>query len=342
VQSKIVRYYVLLLQDEATISTTIKLLDLLLELLPSWLGFSYNLYDGTIMKEKESDLASYLPELLLTIVCKYHSTNFSYKQGYLPVLGRDHLEKVLNLICFLLSEQEIVSNPYVAASYVELLFLFLHDNKAGLMHEVFKNNPVALKNLTYGLIRFYCSIAITGRSNQFYEKFKYRFYANKIFTTLWAHEGYRKNLKNYFNTPLFEKFLNMVMTDTTYCFDETNENYEKFKQLEAKKAEGPLSQEDLKNEEMVERIIGSTLSQSSSNLKLMRDLSVWSPGTFLTEADRTTAVPLFNNILKTFVDPGAFTSNRQLVTKFKFESAPALADLVQIYANLNINDILPA
>lgn len=50
----------------------------------------------------------------------------------------------------------------------------------------------------------------------------------------------------------------------------------------------------------------------------MRDLSVWSPETFLTEADRTTAVPLLNNILKTFVDPGAFTSNRQLITKFKF------------------------
>ena len=40
----------------------------------------------------------------------------------------------------------------------------------------------------------------------------------------------------------------MVLTDTTYCFDETNENYEKYKQHEAKKLEGPLSEEDLKNE----------------------------------------------------------------------------------------------
>lgn len=93
---------------------------------------------------------------------------------------------------------------------------------------------------------------------------------------------------------------------------------------------------------MVERIIGSTLNQSSSNLKLMRDLSVWSPETFLTEADRSTAVPLLNNILKTFVDPGAFTSNRQLITKFKFERAQALSDLVQIFANLYVNDILPS
>lgn len=94
--------------------------------------------------------------------------------------------KILETTCFLLSDQEIVTNPYIAANYVELLFMFLHDSKAGIMYEVFKSSTVALSNLTLGLIRFYCSIAITGRSNQFYEKFKYRYEANKIFTSLWT------------------------------------------------------------------------------------------------------------------------------------------------------------
>lgn len=39
---------------------------------------------------------------------------------------------------------------------------------------------------------------------------------------LWLHEVYRENLKSYFKTEVFERFLNMVMVDTTYCFDETN------------------------------------------------------------------------------------------------------------------------
>ncbi len=129
---------------------------------------------------------------------------------------------MLHLICFLLSDQTIVSNPYVAADFIELLFMFLHDNKAGVMGELFRGSRVAHRNLTEGLIKFYCNIAITGRSSAFYEKFKYRFYANKIFTSLWAHEEYRENLKLHFNSPIFEKFLNMVMTDTTYCFDEVN------------------------------------------------------------------------------------------------------------------------
>lgn len=339
VQSRIVRYYVLLL-DEPIIHGTMRLLNLLLELLPEWLGVDYGRMENAKVREKGSELQYYLPELLLTAVSKYHTTNFTYKQGYLTIMGEEHINHILQLTCFLLAEQDIVTNPYIAASYVELIFYFLHDNKASLLHEALRSNRVALRNLTFGLIRFYCVIAITGRSNQFYEKFKYRFYANKIFTTLWTHEIYRQELKNYFHNPLFEKFLNMVLTDTTYCFDETNENYEKYKQLEAKKAQGPLSPEDLKNEEMVERVIGSTLSQSTSNLKLIRDLSVWSPETFLTEADRKTAVPLLNNILKTFVDPGAFTADPQLLLKFKFERAPALADLVQIYGNLDINELL--
>ena len=80
----------------------------------------------------------------------------------------------------------------------------------------------------------------------------------------------------------------------------------------------------------------ANLEQCKSNLKLMRELSSWSPETFLTEADRRTAVPIMNLALRTFVDPATFTSNRQLLAKFKFDSGRALSDLVQIYANLNV------
>lgn len=86
---------------------------------------------------------------------------------------------------------------------MELIFYFLMDSKAGIVHEQLRSSAVVGRNFTYGLIRFYCGIANTGRSNQFYEKFKYRMYANKIFTTLWSYEVFRQDLKHYFETPLF-------------------------------------------------------------------------------------------------------------------------------------------
>lgn len=49
-------------------------------------------------------------------------------------------------------------------------------------------------------MRFYSDIAVAGAANQFYEKFKYRQFVNKIFTSVWAFEAYRDNMKSYFKT----------------------------------------------------------------------------------------------------------------------------------------------
>lgn len=59
---------------------------------------------------------------------------FSIKQNYLQTVGSDHLKQILELTCFLLSEQDIVTNPYIAAGYIEMIFSFLHDPKAGIVH----------------------------------------------------------------------------------------------------------------------------------------------------------------------------------------------------------------
>lgn len=116
------------------------------------------------------------------------------------------------------------------------------------MYEVFKTNTVCHKNLTYSLMRFYCDIAVTGSIHQFYEKFKYRQYVNRILMSLWAHEVYRKNLQSYFRTKVFERFLNMVMGDATYCFDEVNDKYASYQELESKSQRETLSEEEQRNE----------------------------------------------------------------------------------------------
>ena len=85
-----------------------------------------------------------------------------------------------------MADNGISSNPYMAGNFVELLFYFLHETKTNIMQTVFHKNKVAHQNFTNGLIRFYCDIAVTGSSHQFYSKFKYRFYVNKIFTSLWT------------------------------------------------------------------------------------------------------------------------------------------------------------
>lgn len=62
----------------------------------------------------------------------------------------------------------------------------------------------------------------------------------------------------------------MVMSDTTYCFDETNEKYISYKQLERKAEEGELNEEDKKNEEQLSGQMQATLNHSTSNLCLIK------------------------------------------------------------------------
>jgi hypothetical protein len=47
-----------------------------------------------------------------------------------------------------------------------------------------------------------------------------------------------------------------------------------------------------------------------------------------------------NNILKTFVDPTTFVTNRQLLLKHRFEREIVLSDLLQMYTNLDIDERL--
>ena len=45
---------------------------------------------------------------------------------------------------------------------------------------------------------------------------------------------------------------------------------------------------------------------------------------------------LLNHILSTFMDPTSFVSNRQLLSRFKFEKEHVLSHIVQTYVNLDV------
>lgn len=43
---------------------------------------------------------------------------------------------------------------------------------------------------------------------------------NALFTKLWQEEAYQNEIKKIINEPLFERFINMLINDATYCTDE--------------------------------------------------------------------------------------------------------------------------
>lgn len=108
--------------------------------------------------------------------------------------------------------------------------------------------------------------------------------------------------------------------------------------MENKAQTGKLTEEEQKNEEQISNQIQATLLHCTSNIKLIRELSKWSPTTFFSEAFLEYIAKLLNNILHTFIDPTAFVANRQLINKYKFEKDHVLSNVIQIYVSLDISD----
>ena len=78
-----------------------------------------------VVKYKTPELARFLPEHFLDSIYKFHLNSYKVKQNYLQIIGEEHIHEIVKITCLILSEEDIVSNPYLGANFVELLFFFL-------------------------------------------------------------------------------------------------------------------------------------------------------------------------------------------------------------------------
>ena len=79
-KAKVVMFY-LVLMEENIINPTIKLFNLLLFMLPNWIGVDYDdLQDCKMRKKsKPNEIIYFLPEHLLYSIYKYHISIFEFK-----------------------------------------------------------------------------------------------------------------------------------------------------------------------------------------------------------------------------------------------------------------------
>lgn len=92
--------------EDNIIHPTIKLFDLLLYMLPGWLGINYDELIDCRFERKyiPSPLIYHLPEHLLDSIYKFHIGVYRFKDNYLSLVGERHVHVLLNLTCLILSE----------------------------------------------------------------------------------------------------------------------------------------------------------------------------------------------------------------------------------------------
>ena len=66
------------------------------------MGVNYSEIRQAKVETKGSELIYYMPDLMLTLVSKYHTTIFSMKQHYLSMIGEEHIRQLCELTTLLL------------------------------------------------------------------------------------------------------------------------------------------------------------------------------------------------------------------------------------------------
>lgn len=89
--------------DELKIKNNVKLLDMLLFLVPKWLGIDYGSFRNGKLHMERGYMTYFLPEFLLNDVFEYHQFFCRIKENYVQLLGADHINSIINVTCLLLT-----------------------------------------------------------------------------------------------------------------------------------------------------------------------------------------------------------------------------------------------
>jgi ubiquitin conjugation factor E4 B len=310
----------------------------LLELILKWCNINpENIKDGTIAGYIPPPLLKYIPEHWITDYFEYHFFFLRIREKYAKDLcSQGHVVTLLTFTSVALTDIEVISNPYARAKLVELVSFCCYNNQDII--PIFNSHQVAINHLTRGLIKFYIEIEFTGASHQFYAKYEYRHYAANIFKKLWRLPRYQQAFVALSKSDLFERFVNMIMNDTTYSMDEGLDKLFKVMEFEVKKTQGQiLSPEEEKSHEQYQNVCRSVFSQARQNLKIMANISSWAPHAFFFGDFRTRLSGMLNLYLTQMVSPKIINLNagkKGSKDDMKFKPKSLLRDLLKIYINL--------
>jgi len=134
-------------------------------------------------------------------------------------------ELVVFLIVFICSSH-YVSIPCLVAKLIEAVFVSSPSLQfAETFHQRLLSHPLAQSYLAKALMKFYTDVESTGASSEFYDKFTIRHHIGVILKSMWANPIHQQAIVEESRSGhQFERFVNMLMNDTTFLLDESLES----------------------------------------------------------------------------------------------------------------------
>lgn len=306
--------------------------------------------DFELLKSKAPVPWKYLPEFCLEGIINYCKFLFEFQYNNLSQIELK-VSYLADFLVTLLRCPELVGNPHMKGSIVEILFLGSMDSgngQPGAFTRILYNNPLVQNNLLYSLLDVYVTIEKTGASSQFYDKFNSRYYISKIIEQLWQTEFYKMQLSNYSSSKVdfFVRFVARMLNDTTYLFDEAFNELNKIhtmqEELKSREAGNPADEEthgtteELQSQlETSERRAKSEMGLANETMMLFKLFTERVPEAFtiLELIDRLAGMLDYN--LSLMVGPKCSNLKVKEPEKYNFDPRGMLADICQVFCNLS-------
>ncbi|KAJ9098222.1 hypothetical protein QFC21_004551 [Naganishia friedmannii] len=285
-----------------------------------------------------------LPEYLIENVAEY--LEFIVRWADPNTLEKQDKDTIVTFILTFLSPN-YVNNPFLKAKFMGILAAGVQPTgyfRRGILYETLIYHPLASHYLMPTLVRFFIDVEITGASTQFYDKFNIRRDIDMIFKAMWDNpiqrEAFAQARRDDFE--LFIRFVNMLMSDTTYHLDESLSKLAAIHNVQQAMANQdewnarPESErKDLESQlQQAESSAPFHTHSGRSHIQLIREFTATTKEPFLTPeiVDRLAAT--FDENLVTLVGPKMQDLKVAEPEKFAFKPKDLLADIAQIYINL--------
>ncbi|XP_029835041.3 ubiquitin conjugation factor E4 B isoform X1 [Ixodes scapularis] len=328
-----------------------------LQLLGRCLGF-YNQVASVLLKVLETTSPTEVPQLFAAYPEWYIediADFLLFAIQYQPSSMESQAGPLAQLLGWLLCCPQWLSNPYLGAKLVEVLFcaspLVQPPGSACGFSAAVLSLPLAQSTMGPALMRFYTDVESTGAASEFYDKFTIRYHISILLKSLWESPRHKEAiLKEAAQGRQFVRFVNMLMNDTTFLLDESLESLKRIHQTqeEARDVEawarlGAEAQQARQRQlSQDERQCRSYLTLARETVDMLHYLTADVPEPFLRPelVDRLAAMLNFN--LQQLCGPRCKDLKVQQPEKYGWEPRRLLDQLTDMYLHLDCPPFLQA
>ncbi|XP_029670993.1 LOW QUALITY PROTEIN: ubiquitin conjugation factor E4 B-like [Formica exsecta] len=185
-----------------------------------------------------------LPELPLPqeVMCKFTALPEWYVEDivefllftfqFCPMSFDVNISPLITLLLVVVCTPHCIRNPHLIAKIIEVLYkvqVGVCTRGTESFGHKFMAHPISKTFLASHLMKFYIDVEIININSEFEDNFIICYHVSVILNSLWHSPMHRASIVNESNNGKhFVKFINILMNDTTFLLEDTQEYYLKY------------------------------------------------------------------------------------------------------------------